>query len=126
MAEETSTPPLPPDVTNQQAPIGQQFAQAAMRKEPGAGAAQQGPQASMQFVLQQLKGVADSMGKIAQVLATEKPVLMPVITRVAGMLKFVEKQVQESSQGPNLPLAEGSEPPQAAMSEPEGQESLGL
>ena len=97
-----------------------------MQQGAGAGAAQQGPSASMQFVMQQLQGIADSMGKVAQVLAVEKPVLMPVIARVAGMLKFVEKQVQESAQGQNLPLAQGSEPPQAAMGGAEGQESLGL
>jgi hypothetical protein len=121
----TATPPLPPDVTNQQAPAAQQYAQQAAQQQ-GAGAPQQGPQASMQFVLGELKKIADSMGKVAQVLAVEKPVLMPIVTRAAGMLKMIEKQAQESSQGQGAPLGPGSEPPQAAMSAPEGQESLGL
>jgi uncharacterized spore protein YtfJ len=120
----TSTPPLPPDVTTQQAPAAQQYAQQAAQQ--GAGAAQQGPQASMQFVLGELKKIADAMGKVAQVLAVEKPVLMPIVTRAAGMLKMIEKQAQESSQGPGAGQGSGSEPPQAAMSAPEGQESLGL
>jgi uncharacterized spore protein YtfJ len=80
----------------------------------------------MQFVLGELKKIADSMWKVAQVLAVEKPVLMPIVTRAAGMLKMIEKQAQESSQGQGAPLGPGSEPPQAAMSAPEGQESLGL
>ena len=120
----TATPPLPPDVTNQQAPAAQQYAQQAAQQ--GAGAPQQGPQASMQFVLSELKKIADSMGKVAQVLAVEKPVLMPIVTRAAGMLKMIEKQAQESSQGPGAPQGPGSEPPQSAMAAPEGQESLGM
>ena len=121
----TATPPLPPDVTDQQAPAAQQYAQQAAQQQ-GAGAAAQGPQASMQFVLGELKKIADSMGKVAQVLAVEKPVLMPIVTRAAGMLKMIEKQAQESSQGPGAPQGPGSEPPQSAMAAPEGQESLGM
>ena len=123
----TATPPLPPDVTSQQASPAQQFAQNAAA-QPGAGAGVgQGPQASMQFVGQQLQIIADAMGKVVQTLAVEKPAVVPLLTRAAGILKFVEKQVQESSQGQGAPQPQGSEPPpQAAMSQGEGPESLGM
>lgn len=121
------TPPLPPDVTQQQAPAAQQYAQAAMQRQgAGAGGVQQGPQAAMQFVLGELKKIAQSMGDIAQVLAVEKPAVMPVLTRAAGMMKLIEKQAQEAAQGPNAAPVAGSEPPQAAMSTPEGPEAQGM
>ena len=120
----TATPPVSPDVAGQQAPASQQFVEGAMQR--GAGAVQQGPRAAMQFAMQKLQVIAKEMGELAQVLAVEKPVVMPLITRAAGMLKMVEQQVQQSAQGPNASMSPGSEPSQAAMSAPEGQDALGF
>jgi hypothetical protein len=101
----------------------QQYAEGAMREQ---GGAMQGPQASMQFVMQKLQSIANDLGEVAKVLSTEKPSVMPVITRAAGMLKLIEQEVQKSSQGPGQPMQPGSEPSQAAMSTPEGPGAMGM
>ena len=122
----TSVPPIPPDVAQQQAPPPlQQYAENAARQGPEAGAgAATGPKASMQFVLKKMASIANDMGEVAKVLAVEKPALMPVVTRAAGMLKMIEKEAQQSLQGQGSPMS-GSEPAQAAMSMPEGPEAMG-
>jgi hypothetical protein len=80
----------------------------------------------MQFVMQKLQAIANDLGEVAKVVAAEKPAIMPVITRAAGMLKFIEQEIQKSSQGPGQPMQPGSEPPQAAMSAPEDQGAMGM
>lgn len=120
----TATPPLSPDVTQQQAPPLQRYAEGAAQQSAGAGGAS-GPQASMQFVLQKMQSISKDMMDVAKVLSIEKPALMPIVTRAAGMMKMIEKEAQQSLQGQGSPMSTGSEPAQTAMSMPEGPEAMG-
>jgi len=123
----TSVPPLPPDVTQQQANANplQQYAAGAAQQGTGV-AGQAGPSASLQFVIQGLETIKAKLTEIAQVLSVEKPAIMPIVGRAAGALGLIEKEVQQGLQGQRNNLTAGPEPTQTAMSAPEGQQALGL
>jgi hypothetical protein len=86
---------------------------------------QQGAGASMQFVKQTLSTIADGLTQIAKVVAVEKPALIPILTRMAGMGKVLEQELSKS-QGQGAPMQPGTEPAQAAMSAPEGPAAMGM
>lgn len=121
-------PPLPPDVRRQQqGPILAQYAQAAARQNPMAAQSGQDEQAnSMQFAQQKLSEVASGLMEIAKVLAVEKPALMPILKKMAGMGKVLEQQINEASQGQGAPIKPGSEPMKSGQTPPEGPASMAM
>lgn len=123
MASDTTTPPLPPDVRKQQQPGLAQYAEGAM-KQSGAGE-QGGKAASSQLVMKLLAQISESMSQIAQVIQVEKPALMPVLTRMAGMGKVLEQQMQAASQGQGSPMTPGQEPATQSGATPEGPSDMG-
>ena len=117
------TPPLPPDVRKQQQPALAQYAEGAMKQ--GGGGEQGGKAASAQLVMKLLAQISASMSAIANVISVEKPALMPVLTRMAGMGKVLEQQMQQASQGQGSPMNPGQEPAQASGDVPEGPDAMG-
>lgn len=123
----TATPPLPPDVTDQQGPPLEKFAQGAM-KQGGAPGGMGGQQNSLEFVKETFKKIGELMTQAAQVISVEKPAMMPLIVRMASVGAAIEKQLQTEAQGQGKPKA-GPEPQQGAPQggpPAEGQASLGI
>lgn len=117
------TPPLPPDVRRQQqSPALAQYAEGQMKQQ--GGGEKQGAAASAQLVQKLLAQISGAMSQIAQVISVEKPALMPVLTRMAGMGKVLEQQMAQASQGQGSPMAPGQEPATAAGGTPEGPEDM--
>lgn len=124
--EQNPAPPIPPDVRRQQQedPALAQYAEGALKRKKQQ-AMQNQPAASLQLVGENLKKIATNLTEIAQVLSVEKPALMPLVTRMAGVGKQLENQLQQvASQGPGSPQAPGVEPAQSEMEVPEGPASI--
>jgi hypothetical protein len=80
----------------------------------------------MQFAQQKLGSVANDLMEIAKVLAVEKPALMPLIKKMAGMGKVLEQQINEASQGQGAPQKPGSEPVKSGETPQEGPASMAM
>jgi capsule polysaccharide export protein KpsE/RkpR len=118
--DQSASPPLPPDVRRQQQPALAQFAEGAMKKKKGQPGQQESPEqqqgpTGLQLVTKNITDIAKMMTEMAQVLNVEKPALMPLLVRGAGVMKQLEEQVQQaSSQGQGSPMTAESGPSQAA------------
>jgi len=114
-------PPTSPDVRRQQAPPLAEFAQGAMARAQ----AQNPKGASLDYAKQQLAVIAEALMNVMKVLSVEKPQLMPVATRMAGMGKVLETQLAQETQGQGTGVA-GSEQAKSQMNSSEGPGSLGM
>lgn len=113
---QTGQPPTPPDVKQQQ--------QGNPAQEFVKGAAQQAPQpvdAGKEYVLKGFAEIAKNAEKIAAVLSTDAPELMPIFVKGVTAFKMVEQMFQKQSQGQGQPV-QGSEP----QPEAEGSQTLSL
>lgn len=110
---QTGQPPIPPDVkAQQQGDPAQQMAQLQMQKGQQQPAAQPAD-AGKEFVLKGFSDIAQTMTKMASVLQTDAPELMPMFVKAITALKLVEQEFSKQSQGQGQPV-KGSEPQQQA------------
>jgi hypothetical protein len=118
----TATPPLPPDVTQQQNPLVD-YAQGAMQNgmQPG------GPQPSAQRLEQLVNQSVEGLAQIASLVDQEKPAALPIVKMIAQMFAKLVQEVKSSKQGQSQqPNSAGMGPgPQQGVS-PEGPASLGM
>lgn len=121
-AADTSSPPVPPDVQEQQNgnPL-QKFASGAAQSQ---GSFQQGT--SLDFVLQMFKEVIERLGKVAQVLSIDAPELMPIWKMMVGAGAQLEQAVQKKKQGQAQASTPGLAPAQAAMQPAEGPPAMSM
>src|SRR5208337_4350661 len=98
-------PPPSPDVQQQQAgnPLAQ-FSEGAMNNM--AGTLQAAKANAMDLVMTKLTSVASDLTTIAGILQVERPQLMPVLTRAAGVMKVLETELQKT-QGQGKPPQPG-------------------
>lgn len=120
----TGMPPVAPDVRRQQqGPALSQYAQGAMQHAASQGQTQQAT--SVDYAKQELGKVAASLMEVMKILSVEKPALMPIATKMAGMGKVLEQQLSQEAQGQGTRVA-GSEQPKAQMNSAEGPGSVGM
>jgi hypothetical protein len=119
-----SMPPLPPDVTAQQAPPIGQFAQGQQGGPAATPDPSMGDGASMGFVGDQMNQIAQLLTKVVKVVEVARPELMPILQRMAQMGSMLMNEIQSSKspQGTGSSLA----PPQAQMAQGEGGGSIGM
>lgn len=112
-----SAPPLPPSVTNQQAPLAR-FAQQA-GGQPGApdGGAQPGGNA-LEMVNGILANVAKELEAMAKILVNEKPQLIPILKPAVQALAMLQSEVGQKPQGGS---PGGAGPDQGMAQTPQGQ-----
>ena len=119
MAQDTQTPPLPPDVTDQQQgnPLEQLAGQSAQQ---GGNAFQQAP-TGLQLLEQLYNEVAEKLSKIAEVAQMEDPTQIEYVKKMgqvgAQAMKSIQ-QAKQKSQGQGSRA--GLEPPRSGV---EGQAS---
>lgn len=96
MAENTQTPPLPPDVTDQQQgnPLEQLAGQAA---QGGKNAFQQAP-TGLQLIEQLFNQVAETLSKIAEVAQMEDPTMIEYVKKMGQVGAQAMKSVQQAKQ----------------------------
>lgn len=80
----------------------------------------------MDFAKQKLASISNDMLELAKVIAVEKPALMPIIQRMAGMGSQLDKLMASDSQGQGSQAVNGAEPPQGSQSAPEAPGAMGI
>lgn len=120
---DTSSPPVPPDVQEQQDgnPL-QKFGRGAAQQQ--GSSFQQGN--SLDFVEMMLKESAERLTKVAQVLSVDAPELMPIWKMIVGAAAQLEQGVQKKKQGQSQASSPGLAPAQAAMQPAEGPPAMGM
>lgn len=99
--------PLPPDVAGQMPPMGQ-FAGQAQQAFGGGQGAPQAPPDPVGFATEALNQIADTLGKMAQVVLQVRPELAPLVQQMAEAGSQLQSQLtaqpeQGASQAPTQP-----------------------
>jgi len=108
MAQDTQTPPLPPDVTNQQEGTSLEQLAQQQGQQQQQQPKQEGP-TGIQLIEQLFNQVAETLSKIAEVAQMEDPTMIEYVKKMgqvgAQAMKAVQQAKQKSQgQGPRAGL----------------------
>jgi hypothetical protein len=97
LAENTQTPPLPPDVTDQQQ--GNSLEQLASQQAQGGQQNKfQQPPTGIQLIEQLFNQVAETLSKIAEVAQMEDPMMIEYVKKMGQVGAEAMKSVQQAKQ----------------------------